>query len=109
ESTRLAENTCPCRGIEFIVTLVETKGVRAIRAAERAPMRELGEQAEWGSYAGALRDHEASVFRSSCPALCRSCRKLYLFKEVSGPSHLNSLSSARPAFVFNSLEATVPS
>ena len=43
---RFAEDTQPARGIELVLSAVERERVRAIGAAERTTMRELGQQAE---------------------------------------------------------------
>ena len=46
ESGRFAEHPRPGRGVEFIVALVERERIGAIGTAERAPVRQFGQQAE---------------------------------------------------------------
>ena len=43
---RFAEHPRPCRGVEFVPSRIERERVRAIRAAERTTVGELGEQTE---------------------------------------------------------------
>jgi hypothetical protein len=43
---RFAENAQPGRGVELVLPCIERERVRAIRAAERAAMGQLGEEPE---------------------------------------------------------------
>jgi hypothetical protein len=43
---RFAEDAQPGRGIELILSRIERERIRAIRAAERTAMGQLGEQTE---------------------------------------------------------------
>ena len=43
---RVAEDASPSRGVEFVLSRIERERVRAIGAAERTAVGQLGEQAE---------------------------------------------------------------
>src|SRR5262249_19378427 len=46
KACRLAEDASPSRGVEFVLSRIERERVRAIGAAERTAVGQLGEQAE---------------------------------------------------------------
>jgi hypothetical protein len=46
KSSRLAKDTRPGLGIEFVLRRIERQRIGAIRAPERAAMRQFGEQAK---------------------------------------------------------------
>src|SRR5713101_6927316 len=46
ERRRLTKDARPGRGVELVISNVERQGIRAIGAAERTAVGELGEQAE---------------------------------------------------------------